>query len=136
MIIKHRKIHSIFCGPNVKPIMPAGQLINTLGKYLYKNIDTSYNFRKSPNTFEVYFYFYTKTDKDVKPQRREITINLTTYQNKVRVNTIVFDPSERTLGCDVFKPEDLQNLEASKEKILKKVLMRLKRGFPDSKISF
>jgi len=60
-----------------------------------------------------------------------INVNITTYQNKLRVNTIECDPLERTLGFDLFLPEKLTDLRKASDMIMAKVIKRIKKGYKD-----
>jgi hypothetical protein len=68
----------------------------------------------------------------------EMTINvsITTYQNKIRVNTIEVDPMERTLGYDLFKPEEMVDLVSASKKIMEKVHKRIKKAYEKYDILF
>lgn len=119
------------------------QFINRLGKYLYKNIDGAFKFKNSGNMFDVWMtlLYAVPSDELQKGQEQavhEMTINLniTTYQNKVRVNSIEVSPNERTLGCDVYKAERLEDFEAAKELILNKICKHIHKWYSDYEILF
>ena len=65
-----------------------------------------------------------------------ININITTYQNKLRINTIEMTPQERTLGFDLMKPEELVDLQAAMNIIKKKVGNRIRRAYKNYTILF
>lgn len=122
--------------------MPASLLVNKVGKYLNKNIDGAYRFKISPNMFDIYMivlYQYTyKSSKPGEPDKlsdvmeMHININLTTYQNKLRMNLIEMAPNEKTLGFFVIAPEKIKDLEFAKDWVmsnLKKTLYKLFDGY-------
>lgn len=140
----------IYCskGKNTTKPLPveAGQLVNRVGKYFYEHLDGAYKFEKKPNMYDVYFHIvyqippeilkkYHITDqKYAEAQIMEINYNITTYQNKIRVDTIVCDPDERTLGFDLFKPELIASMPieaAVKDVIYPKVCRRVEKEFSD-----
>ena len=58
-----------------------------------------------------------------------VNINITTYQNKIRVNVIEITPEERTIGYDLFTPDKLQNLEEAKDLIFNRVVKRISKAY-------
>lgn len=90
------------------------QNVNTIGKFLYKNLDGAFDFAKSSNTFEIWCtvlyqipvqvirkYNLPESMQDVNEMT--INLNLTTYSDKIRFNIIEVSPNETTLGCKVCK---------------------------------
>lgn len=123
--------------------LQAGQVINAVGRYLYRHIDTAYNIKKSPNMIDVYFEIayqllpeYRKVKEDEEVHVMSININVTTYQNKIRVNVIEVSPEERTLGFDTFKLEIFENMNEGMELVLDKVRNRMKRSFKEYEFYF
>ncbi len=131
----------IFC--KSQPInIPASQQVKRIGKYLYDHLETAYKFKSSPNTYDIYFILYYQTIHPrlgiatSKMQEMHIDINVTTYQNKIRVDVIEITPEARTLGFDVFSPEKLQDLQFAKEIIFEKVCKRVSRAYEDLEFLF
>ena len=123
--------------------LQAGQVINAVGRYLYKHIDTAYNIKKSPNMIDVYFEIayqllpeHRKVKEDEEAHVMSININITTYQNKIRVNVIEVSPEERTLGFDTFKLEIFENMNEGMKLVLDKVRNRMKRSFKEYEFYF
>lgn len=110
--------------------IPASKQITRIGKYLYNHIDGAYKFSSGSNSYDVYIVISYK-DSSNEDKELNLDLNLTTYQNKIRMNIIALDPQEQTVGSDVFKPEEVQNLEAAYQKILQKVYKRIEKAFPD-----
>lgn len=119
--------------------LPASQLINKVGKYLNKEISGAYKFRISPNMFDIYTtVLYQIPYKALRPgdpdelsevQEMQININLTTYQNKLRMNLIEISPDERTLGFYVIAPEKITDLECAKAWVMKNLIKTLNKLF-------
>lgn len=121
--------------------IPASQQVNRVGKYLYKHLDGAYEFRKSGNMYDVYCTLlyelkeeYGGTKNDV--QEMTININITTYQNKLRINTIEMTPQERTLGFDLMKPEELVDLQTAMAIIQRKVGNRIRKAYKEYIVLF
>lgn len=122
-------------------IPPASTVVNMVGKYLYKNLDGAYKFTKDRNTFDIYVTLlyelkeeYGGIPNDV--QEMTINISITTYQNKIRVDTIEMTPEERTLGFDLFKVEDMLDMELAMSTIKWKVGNRIRKAYKNYIILF
>lgn len=124
----------IYCAKSDNNQKNLSQVINRVGKYLYKNLDGAYKISKSSNTVDVWTtilysipyelrskYDNNQISDDV--QSMDVDINLTTYSNKIRVNVIVEDPYERTIS---FSTIDSKYLEPGSD-ILEQILSRVKR---------
>lgn len=135
----------IFCKGNTNKnnnqgLSPAQQ-VNRVGKYLYKNLDGAFKIEFSPNMCDVYVtLLYQLPYLDRIPGKgreyndvHEMTLNLniTTYQNKLRVNVIEMTDEERTLGHDTYSPEKLINLSDAKDLIFNKVVKRVSKAYED-----
>lgn len=135
----------IYCA-NTQIPMAASQQVNKLGKYLYKHLDGAYDFKKSGNTFDIYstllyqlnpaYYNSDEDNGDHDVQEMTINISITTYQNKVRVNTIEVTPNARTLGFDIIPPESLVNLEDAMKLVVNKVGKRIRKAYQHYTILF
>lgn len=139
---------NIIAKSNNNQKLQAGQQVNRIGKYLYKHIDGAFRMQTSPNTCDVYVTVLYQIPPEflqkygIKDEKYEqvyemiINLNITTYQNKLRVNVIEMTDKEKTLGCDVYKPEILENLQQSAELIFNKVCKRISRAFKDYEFLF
>lgn len=115
--------------------IPSSLQVNRIGKYLSKHLDGVYKTKKDRNTYDLYVHFiyqpfpeYTETPPI---NELDIIISITTYQNKIRVNTIELTPDERTLGFDLIDPKLMDNLEEAKRYILNVVKKRVRKAYPD-----
>ena len=121
--------------------LSANQQVNRVGKYLYKNIDRAFKYKTSSNTCDIYFTLLYQLPLDMQEPDKgkeyndvhEITvdINITTYQNKIRVNVIEMTPKQRTLGYDLYEPELLENLESAKSRIFKRVVKKVSKAYSE-----
>lgn len=96
------------------------QTVNSVGKYLYKNLSGAINFKKSSNMFDIWTIVLYQIPQDIvekynltEDKYKElhemvININITTYQSKIRVNLIEETPDNYTIGCKVFDIEKLK----------------------------
>lgn len=122
-------------------LKPTSQQINAIGKYLYKHLGGAQSLKISPNMCDVYFIilYQLPYDKQYLKNGREkndvhemlIDLNITTYRNSIRVNTIEVTLNERTLGFDLFDPAISQNLEYAQSLIYTTVVKRIARAYKD-----
>ena len=121
--------------------LPASTQVNRVGKYLYNHLDGAYKYTKSPNMYDVYVTLLYQLKPEYgggvnEVEEMTININITTYQNKVRVNTIEMTPMERTLGYDIMKPEEMIDLQKAMEIIKWKVGNRIRKAYKEYIILF
>lgn len=128
--------------------LQAGQQVNRVGKYLYKHLDGAFKMDKTPNTCDVYVTvlyqippeilkkYNIKGEEYEKVNEMTLNLSITTYQNKVRINIIEVTPDEKTIGFDVYKPEQLENLQQSADTIFSKVCKRISKEFQDYEFLF
>ena len=123
----------IYCATSKNKIPPS-TMVNRIGKYLKKNLDGAYKYVQGSNQCDIYvtLLYQLKPEfggevNDV--QEISLDLNITTYQNKIRVNVIEVSPMKRTLGYNLYKPEDLENLEEAKELILNIVHRRVDKAY-------
>ncbi len=131
----------LYIKTTTQPKIPASTQVNRVGKFLYKHLDGAYKYEKSSNMYDVYvtLLYQLKPEcggavNDV--QEMTINISITTYQNKVRINTIEMTPMERTLGFDLMKPEEMIDLKTAMEIIKWKVGNRIRKTYKDYLILF
>lgn len=119
-------------------ILPASKQVKRIGQYLYKHIDGAYDFKSSSNNYDVYFLLLYELKKELREpgkdypvQEMKIDINVTTYQNKVRINIIEITPKERTIGFDLYTPEKVQDLQRAYPVIMEKIYKRIYKAYGD-----
>lgn len=112
--------------------LEASQYVNKLGKFLYNHIDSAYKFKTSANTADTYItvYYQLPLQHQIPGKQKEgyndmhemnIDLNVTTYQNKLRVNIIDMSEYEYTIAHMVIKPEYLTDMNVALQMILEKV---------------
>lgn len=118
--------------------IPANQMVNKIGKYLKKSIDSCYKYRITGNMNDVFckVYYQKKLElrenpEDAQVLEKPIDINITTYQNKVRVNIIELDPKEFTVGYDLYTPDQLQDVVQARNLILHRILVRMEKRYKE-----
>lgn len=115
--------------------MKINQQINQIGKYIYHNIDGAISYKTKPNKSIVTFLMYFQYDpdkvgkSDIDLQEIKIEIDITTYNNKVRVDIIELDPNERTLGYYLYSPESTDDMKYMKDDILNKLNKRIRKFY-------
>lgn len=119
-------------------VLPASKQVKRIGQYLYKHIDGAYDFKSSSNNYDVYFLLLYELKKELREpgkdypvQEMRININVTTYQNKVRINIIELAPKERTIGFDLYTPEKVQDLQKAYPVIMEKIYKRIYKAYED-----
>lgn len=120
--------------------------VNQIGKYLYKHIDGAFKIHRSGNMCDVWFTLLYQIPRpfQIPGKGKEyndvhemtINLNLTTYQNKIRFNILETDPNERTLGCYVIPPADLEDLERVKKYILQQTIKAVHKYYSEYEILF
>ena len=115
--------------------MKLNQQINQIGKYIYHNIDGAVSYKTKPNKSIVTFLMYFQNDpdkveqSDIDLQEIKIEIDITTYNNKIRVDMIELDPNERTLGYYLYSPESASDIRYIKDDILNKLNRRIRKFY-------
>lgn len=124
----------ILCSSESK--IPSSKQVIRLGNYIYNHLDGAYKQVRSGNTVDVYSIFlyqlrpeYGGKVNDV--QEMQIDINLTTYQNKVRLNVVEITPMERTLGSSVISEAKLEDLRSAMDYVLQLVAKHITRSYKE-----
>jgi hypothetical protein len=113
-------------------IKNASSLVNSIGKYLKKNIDGAYNIRFSSNTCEVTIRMYYQVEGDIDTfSTIDFLLNITSYQNKVRVNITEDTAMEKTIGQIILTDTELADFRLAKKKILTKIKRFIDKEYAD-----
>lgn len=124
------------------------KLVNIVGKSLYKRLDGAYSFKKLNGCSEVkstVLYQIPKMISDrynlPKEQRdnvqvMDITINVTTYSDKIRVEVIEISPEEKTIGFKTFRFIDFNNVQQGCEKVYSFITSSIKTEFEGYEVLF
>lgn len=125
--------------------MNLSQTVNSIGKFLYKHIDSAHKITFGPNTCDVFITLYYQIPGEVikkyhveddRLHEMNIDISLTQYDSKVRINTIEMDDLERTLGFDTFEPEKIGDLHDIHRHIYQTVCKRVAKAYEDYEFVF
>lgn len=111
-------------------IIPASKQVNRVGKYLYKTFK-GLKYITSSNMCDVYIILLYAEPESNDVQEMILDINITTYQNKIRVNIIEVTPKERTIGFDLYTSEEMMNLQEASKKIYQKIVKRVSKAYQD-----
>lgn len=125
----------------MKPVA-TNQLVNQVGQWLYKHIDSAYKAVRGSNTYDIYMTVYYQLPRLQQVPGREaegyndmhemkINISLTTYQNKIRVNIHEVTPDQWTFGYILIPPDQLQTVENARELIYEKVIRKIEKHYKD-----
>lgn len=113
-------------------IKNASLLVNSIGKYLKKNIEGAYNIRFSSNTCEVTMRMYYQVEGDIDTfNTMDFLLNITSYQNKVRVNITEDTAMEKTIGQIILTDAELADFCLAKKKILTKIKRFIEKEYAD-----
>lgn len=115
---------------NQQQVLPASKQVNRVGKYLYKFFK-GIKYTTSSNMCDVYITLLYAEPGSNDVQEIILDINITTYQNKIRVNIIEVTPQERTIGFDLYTSEEIMNLQEASKKIYQKILKRVSKAYED-----
>ena len=115
---------------NQQQVLPASKQVNRVGKYLYKSFK-GIKYTISSNMCDVYTALLYVEPRSNDVQEIILDINITTYQNKIRVNIIEVTPQERTNGFDLYTSEEIMNLQEASKKIYQKILKRVSKAYED-----
>ena len=120
--------------------------VNKVGKFIYNKIDSAYKYKVSSNMNDIYMIvmYQIPMPSRIPGGKTEysevyemvIDINVTTYQNKLRINLIEISPDERTLDhftVDVMRDEDVLNVD---RKIMERIRKRLYKMYADYEFIF
>lgn len=125
----------------------ANKVVNILGKYLYKNVDGSFKIKQSSNMCDVWLtiLYQVPVDTIEDPSTSEeygvvhemiVNLNITTYNNKIRVNIIECDPNQRTIGYDLYQTELLNNMKELKDLVMYRVDKRISKAYEEYQFIF
>lgn len=114
--------------------LPLPSQIKRLGKYLKENLSGVYKVQEPPNEYIIYTTIMYQIPLELRKQMKEynkelngieediyeanIYFNITTYGKYIRVNVILLDKYEVTLGYLRFEPKDLISLPDCKKKLV------------------
>lgn len=108
------------------------QQVNRIGKYLYKTIDGAYKIKFGVMTCDIYMIMYYQTSGNSESfKEMRIDINITTYQKKIRVNVIEMTDYEKTLGCSVYKPDQIKVLSEARKLIYNDICKHISKAYSD-----
>ena len=99
-----------------------GTWINKIGKYLKANIDGAFKIKFNAMDCEVTMRMYYQIPGDPDSiQEIHFTIDITSYQNKIRINLTEDTLMEKTIGQIILGPDELVDLGLVRKKILTKI---------------
>lgn len=117
--------------------LPLPSQVKRLGDFLRRreNLSGVYDVKQPPNEYIIKTTLMYQLPPDLRKKMKEynkelhgieediyeanVYFNITTYAQYIRVNIILLDDKEETLGYLRFEPKDLMSLPACKEKLLR-----------------
>lgn len=119
-------------------IQNPNQYVNKVGKYLNKSVDGAYKIKFGPDYSEVYIQVLFQ--EKGRPETFDETVvraNVTSYQDKLRINFIEDDDREKTLGQLILKANEITNgMPYIKEKVRTALTKAMFKEFGDYEFVF
>ena len=110
----------------------SGSQINKIGKYLYKHIDGSFKIAFNAMECDVWMrMYYQEFDKPETLDEMHFDINITSYQNKIRINITEDTNLEKTIGQIILSESEVSNLELARKKILNRIKKFIDKEYSD-----
>ena len=99
--------------------LDSGTWINKVGKYLNNKIDGAFKIKFGPMHCDIWMRMYYQIPH-VADSLNEIhfLIDITSYQNKLRINITEDTKDEKTIGQIILTPNDLGDLETVRATVL------------------
>lgn len=108
----------------------AASYVNRLGKFLKKKLDGAFKITFGPNHCVVYLeMLYELPDDRESFDEMVFSIDITSYQNKIRINITEETVMEKTIGQLILKPEEVTNLELCKDKLMACLIKSINKEF-------
>ena len=124
------------------------KVVNSLGKAIYKRLEGSYSFKKTSNMYEIkstVLYQIPKRISDrynlVDEERNKVnvmnvTVNITTYSNKIRVEVIEVTPEEKTIAFRTFKSDWFDNIQTGINYVYSFITSSIEKEFSGYELLF
>lgn len=128
----------ILCNLNIAP----SKLVNIVGKSLYNHIDSAFEFRSSANMYDVYFTVYyqivedLRDDDDTEIHEMVVNINITTYDNYLRINIYTSADLNQLIAFDKYNITRYNTIQHLVQDIYIKTLKRLTKFYYDCDFIF
>ena len=114
---------------NTNQVVSLNKLINQIGRYLYNHIDGALSYKTSTNhaTVEMMILYQRKLEDRTGNQDEDdmhemhLELDLTTYSDKIRLNIIRLDESEKTLGSYTIRVDQPIDYTEVQNQVMSKV---------------
>ena len=130
--------------------LPLPSQVKRLGKYLKEHLAGVYKVKEPPNEYIVYTTIMYMIKPEVRKAMKQyptelkgiedevydmnIYLNITTYGQYIRVNVIMLDEYEKTLGYLRLEPKELISLPYCKDKIVKYVKKVIEKHYENYEV--
>lgn len=112
--------------------LPNPSTVKAIGKYLYQNIDGAFKIEFKPNKCIIHNKMYYQIPHTTDPlQELDFWIDITTYQNKIRVNLTENNVMEKTIGQLIVSDKDLEDLNRLRDRVLKAIDKFMNKEYGD-----
>ena len=128
--------------------MPLNKIVNSIGKYLYKNLEGSYSLKKHSNSCEVKFTVLYQIPKNVsdkyslaKAERDKVNVmdvcaDVATYGNVLRVEILQITPESKTVAFKSFKAPAPLNVQKFLKRVLQFVTSSIEKEYEGYEVLF
>ena len=115
----------------------AGSIVNKVGKYLNNNIDGAFKISFHPMECEILSRMYYQVPGDPDTFDEMIfSIDIVSYQNRLRVNLTEQTDMEKTIGQIIVTEDELHDLSLLKKKILTRLERFIKKEYEGYEIVY
>lgn len=107
-----------------------GTYVNTIGKFLYKNIDGAFKIEFHPMNCIVWMRMYYQLAGN-KESFNEIyfMLDITSYQNKIRINITEDTLTEKTIGQIILTDDQIVDLNVLKHVVITKFRKAIEKEY-------
>ena len=115
------------------------QIVNILSKYIYNHLDGRYKFKIGMNKCDIYSkVYYQVPEISVDPSQdidysdineMDLNINVTTYQDAIRININEISPLETTIGYLKYSIKNFDNISKLKEKCMEDIQKKIMKRY-------
>ena len=115
------------------------QIVNILSKYIYNHLDGRYKFKIGMNKCDIYSkVYYQVPEISVDPSQdidysdineMDLNINVTTYQDEIRININEISPLETTIGYLKYSIKNFDNISKLKEKCMEDIQKKIMKRY-------
>ena len=110
----------------------SGTMVNKFGKYLKNHFVGAFKITFSSMSCQVYIrMYYQVPHKPESLKEMHFIIDITSYQDKLRVNLSEDTIMEKTIGQVILKEDDLSDMQIAQKKVFDKLIKCIKSEYEE-----